>query len=184
MFMVPRRSSQTIPDDVRSPTHSSQPRGWPQFNWVSLTCFITKMLVPKGQPGPPWPQPCSSKFTERLEECPRGQNYRVRQVPRQSWPLGAVRQMLVANTLFVVLIPQIAPGKRFPTPNLSSHYVSFFPETAACSGGQAVAESSPNLSTRQRTIEATDSQVLPAFSEAETSRACAQSSAWPAWLRL
>lgn len=87
MSMVPHHSSQTIPGDMRSPTHTSQPRGWRLFNRDALTCFMTKMPVPKRQPGPP--QPCSSKFTERLEEHPRGQRCRARQVPRQGCPADA-----------------------------------------------------------------------------------------------
>lgn len=40
-----------------------------------LSTFVTKMLTPKGQPDPSLqPQPRSSKFIERLEEQPRGQN--------------------------------------------------------------------------------------------------------------
>lgn len=83
MFTMPRRGSQPIPGDTGSPTHTSQARGWPQLNCNALM----KMLKPKGQPDPSLQPPaCSSKFMERLEEHPRGQNCRVHQAPRQSRP--------------------------------------------------------------------------------------------------
>lgn len=114
MSMVLHHSSQTTPGDMRSPTRTSQPRGWPPFNRDALACFMTKMPMPKRQPGLSQPQPCRSKFTERLEGHPCGQSGRARQEPRQGCP-----QMLVAKTPFVILSPQMAPGKRFPAANLS-----------------------------------------------------------------
>lgn len=80
-----------------------------------------------------------------------------RAAERAKYPGRAVQQMLVAKTPFVILSPQMAPSERFPTANLSSHYASFSPETAACSGGQAATKSSPNLSMRHHTVATTNS---------------------------
>lgn len=153
MSMVPHHSSQTIPGDMRSPTHTPQPRGWPPFNRDALTCFMAMMPMPKRQPGPSQPQqqPCCSKLTERLEEHPRGQSGRA----HQSTPAGLSSRCLWQR-LHLLFISSKGSKQEVPDskPELTLYLT---PETAACSGGQAAAKSSPNLSTRHRTVATTNS---------------------------